>query len=76
MSHIKILFIILFVPFSFSLKCKDEAFSQILVNNQNYYEISPDWELCYQYTLSKTKKSIIFSFLKVNSTSAEVILYK
>ena len=76
MSHIKILFIILFVPFSFSLKCKDEAFTPILVNTQNYYEISPDWELCYQYTLSKTKKSIIFSFLKVNSTSAEVILYK
>ena len=64
------------IPFSLSLLCKDGTFNPILVNNENNYEIGPEAESCYEYSLSKTKNKIAFVFSKINSTSAEVIIYK
>ena len=76
-SYAKPLFLLIFIPFSFSFKCtKNTPFNIILVNEENNYELTPESELCYQYTLSKTKNKIGFVFSKINSTSAEVILYK
>ena len=76
MSLYKIFFFLLFIPFTLSLLCKDGIFSPILVNNENNYEIGPETEACYEYTLSKTKNKIAFVFSKINSTSAEVLIYK
>ena len=69
-------FFLFFIPFSFSLLCKDGNFNPILVNNENNYEIGPETEACYEYALTKTKNKIAFVFSKINSTSAEVIIYK
>ena len=76
MSLSKNFFFLLFIPFTLSLLCKDGNFNPILVNNENNYEIGPGAEACYEYTLSKTKNKIAFVFSKINSTSAEVIIYK
>ena len=76
-SSAKSLFILIFIPFSLSFKCsKNGPFNIILVNEENKYELSPDSELWYKYTLSTTKNKIGFAFSNLNSTSAEVVLYK
>ena len=76
MYHIKELFILLFIPFSFSLPCIEVK--DISANIEYNEEINPkfDSQLCYIYALNKTKNKIGFVFSKANSTSVEVILYK
>lgn len=76
MSLSEIFFVLLFIPISLSSLCKDGNFNPILVNNENNYEIGPQTESCYEYALSKIKNKIAFVFSKINSTSAEVIIYK
>ena len=75
-SYIKELYILLFIPFSFSLPCIEV--NDISANIEYNEEIDPDFDsqLCYTYALSKTKNKIGFVFSKVNSTSTEVIIYK
>ena len=76
MLIIRTFFILFIFPFSLSLVCIDGIFNQTLVNNENNFEIGLGNEACYEYSLSQTKNKIGFVFSKINSTSAEVILYK
>ena len=76
MSFIKTFFILIFVPFSLSLNCKDEEFFPLLVNNENSLDFGPDIEYCYKYSFYNGKNKIGFVFSKINSTSGEVLLYK
>ena len=76
MIFLKIIFILITISFSLSAKCTSGNFDQILVNTENDFEIGPDLETCYEYHLLDLKHKIGFVFPKINSTSAEVILYK
>ena len=76
MIFIREFFTLFLLPFSLSLLCKDGNFNQVLINNENNFEIGPETEACYEYSFSKIKSKIGFVFPNINSTSAEVILYK
>ena len=71
------LFLILFIiPLAFSDLCYNSNFYSILLNQENSFEIGPNKESCYKYSLSLTKKKIILVFPKLISITSEVLLYK
>ena len=77
MFIIRTYFILLLFHFIFSLLCNElEKFNQISANDENTFEIGLREESCYEYSLSENKNKIGFSFSKILSPSAEVLLYK
>jgi len=56
--------------------CKDEEFNIILSNSLTFYNIGPNTEECFEYTLVTEKKKLSIVFGDSDSLTGEIILYK
>ena len=75
-NSFKIFLFLFLIPLTLSTLCLNSDFSPILVNKENTFELGPNKESCYKYSLSTNKKKIILVFPKTQSSTSEVLLYK
>lgn len=71
-----IFLISIIIPFTLSKLCKDEEFNIILSNSLTFYNIGPNTEECFEYTLVTEKKKLSIVFGDSDSLTGEIILYK
>ena len=76
MIYLKFYFVLIIIPFTLSSLCTVSDFNLVLSNIQSEYEIGPNIETCLEYPLVPNTNQISFVFSEINSTTAEVILYK
>ena len=76
MKSFKLFLFIFIIPLTFSSLCVSSTFNSISVNKDNPFQIGPNTESCYKYTLKSTGKKIILVFRKTLSSTSEVLLYK
>jgi len=71
-----IFLISIIISFTLSKLCKDEEFNIILSNSLTFYNIGPNTEECFEYTLVTEKKKLSIVFGDSDSLTGEIILYK
>ena len=59
-----------------SIQCIEGNFNYIKLNIQNNFQIAGKKEICYKYQLGASKNKISLYFSKINSNTAEVVIYK
>ena len=76
MTSFRLFLFIFLIPSILSSLCLNKEFNSISVNTENNFEVGPNEESCYKYSLSSTKKKIILVFPKTLSITSEALLYK
>ena len=76
MTSLRTFLFLLLIPFIFSSLCSNSEFSPVLVEQENYFEIGPNQESCYKYTLLPNKSKLILAFSRTISSTSEVLLYR
>ena len=76
MSFLKNFLILIIIPFTLSLLCRNTKFVSIPSNTKIDFKIGYKTEACYEYSLNSTKKKVYLAFSEINSTTTEVLLYK
>ena len=76
MNSVKIFLFFFLITSIYAELCLYSGFRLISVNTENSFEIGPNKETCYKYTLSSNKTKIVLIFPETISSSSEVLLYK
>ena len=76
MNSVRIFIFFFLISSIYSNLCLYSTFSTVSVNKENSFEIGPNSESCYKYTLSSDKTKIILLFPGTISFTSEVLLYK
>jgi len=76
MSFLNKFLILIIIPFTLSLSCRNKEFVSIASNTKIDFKIGYKNEACYEYSLNSSKNKISLVFSEVYSSTAEAILYK
>jgi len=72
----KFFFLFYLFHLTISIQCIEGNFNNIKLNIQNNFQIGGKKEICYKYQLVESKNKISLYFSKIDSNTAEVIIYK